>query len=133
MLMKVSDPRTMKGEGLRFDNKRYSHELLTESIGQQFDIRYDPRDLSHIWVYGEGGVLVCKAKCMGVHPSKEQIKETIARRRRIKKRLKKELQEKQSAGEQFVRKPEIDKPVENSIEKEPRIKRRLRKHFHERE
>jgi putative transposase len=71
MLMKISKPRTMKGDGLRFDNKRYGDELLTESVGEEFDIRYDPRDLSHIWVYGKSGNLVCKARLLGLHPTKE--------------------------------------------------------------
>jgi putative transposase len=131
MLMKVSKPRTMRGEGIRFDNKRYSHEVLTESIGQEFDIRYDPRDLTYIWVYGEGGILVCQARCMGLHPTKEETEQVISGRQRVKKRLKKDLKEKKAAGEIFVAKPDPDSDITKKVDRPPQI--RLRKHFHERD
>jgi putative transposase len=131
MLMKVAKPRTMRGEGIRFNHKRYSHELLTESNGQQFDIRYDPRDLSHIWVYGEGGALVCKANSMGLHPTKEETEQVISGRKRVKKRLKKDLKDKQTAGEDFIQKSDPNKEIAKKIDKQPLLK--LRKHFHERD
>lgn len=133
MLMKVAQPRTMHRDGLRLDNRRYSHELLTESIGEEFDIRYDPRDLEHIWVYGlGGGNLICKADFMGLHPSREQIAETIARRQRVKKRLNKDLNDKKEAGEAFVSKPALSAALPRQTNEQQQPKRRLRKHFHER-
>lgn len=132
MLMKVSKPRTMHRDGIRFDNKRYSHEVLTESIGEEFDIRYDPRTLEHIWVYGLGsGSLICKADFMGLHPSNEQITETIARRQRVKKRLKKDLTDKKAAGETFISSASHNTDAPSQT-KEQQPQRRLRKHFHER-
>ncbi len=133
MLMKASQPRTMHRDGIRLDNSRYSHELLTESIGEEFDIRYDPRDLQHIWVYGLGsGSLICKADFMGLHPSKQQIEETIARRQRVKKRLKKDMNNKREAAETFMSSPDTgtDRPSPTDEKQQP--KRMLRKHFHER-
>jgi len=132
MLMKVSKPRTMRRDGIRFDNKRYSHELLTESMGVEFDIRYDPRDLSHIWVYGQGGILICKAAFMGLHPTKEQTEETISRRQRVKKRLKRDVRDKRDAAEEFIAKPDVDRMVDRKTDDKEQLKRRLRKHFHER-
>lgn len=131
MLMKVS-PRTMRRDGIRFDNNRYSDELLTQSIGERFDIRYDPRDLSHIWVYGEGGALICKAKQMGVHPSKEETQNTIARRQRVKKNLKRELHDKRKFSEGFLAKPGSGEVLQNPTGNSQQVQRRLRKHFHER-
>lgn len=130
LLMKVSD-RTMFRDGIRIDHRRYSHELISQSIGQHFDVRYDPKDHSHIWVYGENGNLICKASFMGLHPSAQQTKETIARRRSVKKRLKKEVKEKQIAGEDFIRK-QAEEPADKTPEPEQQVKRRLRRHFHER-
>jgi hypothetical protein len=121
----------MRGEGIRFNHKRYSHELLTESNGQQFDIRYDPRDLSHIWVYGEGGAHVCKANSKGLHPTKEETEQVISGRKRVKKRLKKDLKDKQTAGEDFIQKSDPNKEIAKKIDKQPLLK--LRKHFHERD
>lgn len=131
MLLKVSKPRTMTGVGIRFDGRRYSHEVLTESNGERFGIRYDPRDTSHIWVYGEGGKLVCKAECKGLNPTKEEAAETISNRQRVKKRLKKDVKAKQIKGDEFLSEPEQEEPVTEKIDdKQPR--RRLRRHFHER-
>ncbi|HMO21406.1 MAG TPA: Mu transposase C-terminal domain-containing protein [Candidatus Melainabacteria bacterium] len=98
------------------------------------NVRYDPRDHSHIWVYGENGSLVCKAKFMGLHLSAEQTQETIERRRSVKKRLKREVKEKQTTGEEFIRKDNSDdKPADKKTEPEQQVKRRLRRHFHERD
>lgn len=130
LLMKV-EKRKMFRDGIRLDHRRYSHELITESIGKPFDVRYDPRDHSHIWVYAESGNLICKAKFMGLHPSAEETQNKIARRRSVKKRLKKEIKETQAVGEEFIRKDSNEKPDQKS-EPTQRIKRRLRKHFHER-
>ncbi len=133
MLMKVTKPRTMWRDGIRFDNKRYVHELLTESIGQEFDIRYDPRDLSCIWVYGEGGDFVCKAELRGYHPTEEETKEVISNRQRVKKRLKAEVNDKTAAGDEFLLKPE-PKPAKGTQGSDKRKEQvRLRRHFHERE
>lgn len=128
--MKVAKPRTMTGQGIRFQNRRYSHEVLTESNGQQFDIRYDPRDLSHIWVYGEAGSLVCRARCMGLRPTMEEAEQVISGRQRVKKRLKKDLKDKQAAGEDFIDKEDPKLETSKKADSPPHIK--LRKHFHER-
>jgi putative transposase len=134
MLMKVEGRRKMHRDGLRVFCQRYTHELLTESIGQEFDIRYDPRDLASIWVYGSGGALVCKADTAGIHPTRKETGELIEKRQSTKKRLKKELAEKVTAAAGFVTKaspPAANNPNQNSNSVVPTTKR-LRKHFHER-
>jgi hypothetical protein len=119
-------------DGLRIFNRRYTHELLSESIGQEFDIRYDPRDVSSVWVYGTGGKLICQAKTLGVHPSRQDTEQVISNRQRVKKKLKKEISDKINAAEEFFQKPSIGKISKAKTAEEQESKRRLRKHFHER-
>ncbi len=95
-------------------------------------IRYDPKDKSHIWVYGEAGELVCKAGLLGLHPTEEETKEVISKRQNVKKRLKRDLKDKQAVGEEFIKKTNIDSvKKKNSDKEQPKL--RLRRHFHERE
>ncbi len=68
---------------------------------------------------------------MGLHPSKEQISETIARRQRVKKRLKMDLSDKKAAGESFTLSADPKTDL-SSKTKDQQPQRRLRKHFHER-
>ena len=134
MLMKVEGRRKMHRDGLRVFCQRYTHELLTESIGQEFDIRYDPRDLTSIWVYGSAGALVCKAETAGIHPTKKETGELIEKRQSTKKRLKKELVEKVAAAAGFVSKaaPTADRNSDQNSNSVGPTTKRLRKHFHER-
>lgn len=131
MLMKVAKEHKMFRDGIHLFNRRYSHEMLTESIGQNFDVRYDPRDFSTIWVFGSSGKFLCKATAQGIHPTKQEIETVMSNRQRVKKRLKLEVKDKQSAGEEFIGSNSNDKIVQ--IKKEPpKNTMRLRLHFYER-
>ena len=131
MLMKVAKEHKMFRDGIHLFNRRYSHELLTESIGQRFDVRYDPRDFSIIWVFGSSGQFLCKATAQGIHPTKQEVETVMSNRQRVKKRLKLEVKDKQSAGEEFIGSGGSDNTVQ--IKKEPPKKTvRLRLHFYER-
>lgn len=134
MLQKVVRTRKMWGDGIRFKNRRYSDMTLSQSRGQEFTIRYDPRDLSCIWVYGEEGKLFCKATCSeltGVSPDPELI---IAENARVKKELKKKVTGRRQSASSFVgeasdvqQEPKKEQPTSS---KQPKMK--LRKYFHER-
>lgn len=133
MLHKVGRPRKMWQDGIRFKNRRYSHLLLTESNGQEFTIRYDPRDLSNIWVYEEEGKLLCKAGSADLLESEMEPGDLIAKNSRIKKELKKKIKAKNDLAQAYVTGgdgrtealvPEM--PVTDNV-----VKLKLRKHFHE--
>jgi len=131
MLLKVEKPHKMFRDGIHLFKRRYSHESLTESVGLKFDVRYDPRDLSSIWIYGTESKFICRATTQGIHPSEQEIKTTISNRQRVKKRLKLEVKGKRSASEDFLQafnREQVPKSNEESAKK----KVRLRKHFHER-
>lgn len=135
MLQKVGKSRKMGRDGIRFKNFKYSDMTLSESVGQEFSIRYDPRDLSAIYVYGEEGKLFCKATCAelaGSGPTPEAI---IEERSRIKKKLKKEISERRQAASLLLQdvKPTQKSPEEATSQTECLVqKMKLRKYFHER-
>ncbi|MEW6505702.1 MAG: Mu transposase C-terminal domain-containing protein [Chloroflexota bacterium] len=133
MLHKVGRPRKMWQEGIRLKSRRYSHLLLTQAIGQEFTIRYDPRDLSSIWVYEEEGKLLCKAGSADVLESEMEPGEMIANNARIKKELKKKIKDKNAVADAFVTTKEGRKeaPVLQTTSADNVVKLKLRKHFHE--
>ena len=133
MLHKVGRPRKMWQEGIRFKNRRYSHLLLTQSMGQEFTIRYDPRDLSSIWVYEEEGKLLCKAGSADLLESEMEPGEMIANNARTKKELKKKIKDKNAKADSYVTTEEGRKeaPVPQTTSTDNVVKLKLRKHFHE--
>jgi putative transposase len=133
MLHKVARPRKMWQEGIRVNNRRYSHLLLTQSIGQEFTIRYDPRDLSSIWVYEEEGKLLCKAGSADLLESEMESGEMIANNARTKKELKKKIKDKNAVADAFVATQEGRKetPASETTSTGNVVKLKLRKHFHE--
>ena len=133
MLHKVGKPHKMWQEGIRFKNRRYSDLLLTQSIGQEFTIRYDPRDLSSIWVYEEEGKLLCKAISADSLESEMELSGLMAKNARTKKELKKKIKEKNAAADAFVKAEEVRKepPAPETTSTDNVVKLKLRKHFHE--
>lgn len=121
-------------EGIHFKNRRYSHLLLTQAIGEEFTIRYDPRDLSNIWVYQEEGKLLCKAGSADLLESEMEPGDLIAKNSRIKKELKKKIKDKNTAADAFVSTGEKvlkEAPAPETHSTDNVVKLKLRKHFHE--
>ena len=67
---------------------------------------------------------------MGLHPTEEETKEVISSRQRVKKRLKKDVKDRQAAGEEFISKPESE-PIKDTPGSDKKHQVRLRRHFHE--
>jgi len=132
MLHKVGRPRKMWQDGIRFKNLRYSHLLLTQSMGEEFTIRYDPRDLSSIWVYEEEGKLLCKAVSADLLESEMGLSDLMAKNARTKKELKKKIKEKNAAADAFVKDEDRKQaPAPEATSTDNVLKLKLRKHFHE--
>lgn len=132
MLHKVARPRKMWRDGIRFKNRRYSHLLLTEANGQEFTIRYDPRDPSIIWVYDEGKLL-CKAGSADLLESEMELSDLMEKNARTKKELKKKIREKNAVADAYVQAERRQKqaPVTETPPTDNVVKLKLRKHFHE--
>jgi len=119
-------------DGIRFKNLRYSHLLLTQSMGEEFTIRYDPRDLSSIWVYEEEGKLLCKAVSADLLESEMGLSDLMAKNARTKKELKKKIKEKNAAADAFVKDEDRKQaPAPEATSTDNVLKLKLRKHFHE--
>lgn len=133
MLHKVGRPKKMWQDGIRFKNNRYSHLLLTQAHGQEFTIRYDPRDLSSIWVYEEEGKLLCKAIYADLLESEMEPGDLIEKNSRIKKELKKKIKNKNAVADGYVAAVEEPKqaPAPETAGTSNVVKIKLRKHFHE--
>lgn len=133
MLHKVGRPRKMWPEGIRFKNRRYSHLLLTQAHGEEFTIRFDPRDLSSIWVYEQEGKLLCKAVDADLVGSEQELSDVMARNARTKRELKTKINKKTATAKEFVAEDDSRKQAQAPVAACPDnvVKLKLRKHFHE--
>lgn len=133
MLHKVGRPRKMWPEGIRFKNRRYSHLLLTQAHGEEFTIRFDPRDLSSIWVYEQEGKFLCKAVDADLVGSEQKLSDVMARNARTKRELKTKIKKKKATANEFVADEDNHKqaPVPEAACTNNVVKLKLRKHFHE--
>ena len=132
MLQKVAKPRKMFRDGIRFNNHIYSSEMLSRMTGVEFSIRYDPRDITSIWVYGEEGKLFCRATCKELTGESRKPEEIIRQRKEIKRELKSKLRDSRKKANMAIvkeREPRIKIDQEKSDDKQVR---RLKKHFYER-
>ena len=132
MLHKVGRPRKMWQDGIRFKNRRYSDLVLIQSIGEEFTIRYDPRDLSTILIYEDEGKLLCRAGSADVLESEMGTSEVMANNARVKRELKKQIKQRTTKASAYVQEEEASKPVSTTEAKPPAVLQiKLRKHFHE--
>ena len=60
LLLTVPKNRTVQRDGIHFQGQRYLSPTLAPFVGQTVTIRYDPRDVSEIRVYGHD-TFVCVA------------------------------------------------------------------------
>ena len=119
-------------DGIRFKNRRYSDLVLIQSIGEEFTIRYDPRDLSTILIYEDEGKLLCRAGSADVLESEMGTSEVMANNARVKRELKKQIKQRTTKASAYVQEEEASKPVSTTEAKPPAVLQiKLRKHFHE--
>ena len=60
LLVMVATPRTVHRDGIRFQGLRYLHPALAGHVGRAVTVRYDPRDITSVRVFLDGGFL-CSA------------------------------------------------------------------------
>lgn len=131
MLHKVGKKRKVQRDGIRFDTFRYFDFALGAYVGEEVSIRYDPRDMSEIYVYAEGQFL-CKALCAELAGREVTIEEIIRNRRARKRELKASITDRLAAAEEWTartRSPEISPPPPTA--KPAASTRRIKKYIHE--
>lgn len=62
LLLTLARSRRVQRDGVRVNGFRYFDLNLAGYVGEDVTIRYDPRDLSHIYVYSDNN-FICKATC----------------------------------------------------------------------
>jgi len=133
MLMHVGRERKVRRDGIRFQTFTYFDLELSKYVKHKVSIRYDPTDISQIYVYADGA-FVCTAGCRELDGENTDLRD-ILRERAIRKKLVKDaVTERQQLANQYLwKQPAV--PGKNTEEKAIAVepKRRVLKYFYERE
>jgi putative transposase len=135
MLLHVGRPRKVRRDGIRFKTFTYFDLEVSKYVKQSVSVRYDPRDMSEIYVYADGAFLF-KASCKELEGQEVRLREIIKERASRKKLVKAAVTERQQLANQYLWKPELvgdkssEKPGKAGKVEPPR---RVFKYFYERE
>ena len=91
-LMKIVRRSVQKGGDLQFANTIYRGEYLADYAGDIVSIRYDPQDITTIWVYRQEGkqeVFLTRAHALGLETEQLSLDEVEANVKRLRKAKKK--------------------------------------------
>lgn len=83
LLLRVTKPRTIQRDGIRFQSMRYIDPTLAAFVRERVEILYDPRDLAEIQVYFQGEFL-CRAICQDIADQVLSLKDIQRARRHAK-------------------------------------------------
>jgi putative transposase len=122
LLLTTKKSRIVQRDGIRLENLRYFHLNLVAYIGESITIRYDPNDLTEIWVYDEQNKCICKAVCEEFQDQCITYEELKKIRTNRKKDLKKEINYKVKKAHQVINKIEAPK---NNKDKKTKLKFKL--------
>lgn len=98
LLLCASKTRKVQRDGIRFQALRYLEPTLAAFIGEQVDIRYDPRDLTEIFVYHQGH-FVCRALAQNIAGQTLSLRDIRQARDRRRAALRRELTQLQRQSE----------------------------------
>ncbi len=133
MLMHVGRERTVRRDGIRFQTFTYFDLELSKYVKQKVSIRYDPTDISQIYVYADGA-LVCKPGCRELDGANTDLRGILRERAIRKKEVKDAVTERQQLANRYLWKTPVASETNISTKAaaaEP--KRRVFKYFYERE
>lgn len=135
MLLHVGKTRKVRRDGIRFKTFRYFDLALSKYVTEEVSIRYDPRDMSEIFVYADGA-FVGKAYCRELEGKETNLREIIRERKRLKNEVKAAVLERQKLAQAAFAAAAIkmeSQPAvaEQTSKNEPT--RRIFKYFYERE
>jgi putative transposase len=84
-LMKVARRTVQRGGHLQFENVMYRGEYLEGYVGETVSLRYDPRDITTIWIYRQEKqqeVFLTRAYAQGVETEQLSVDEAKASAKR---------------------------------------------------
>ena len=131
MLLHVGKPRKVRRDGIRFKTFRYFDLSISKFVTEEVSVRYDPRDMSEIYLYADG-TFVGKAFCRELEGKETSLREIIRERTRRKKEVKAAVLERQALAQVHLSFGPTPSPkTEMTAKVEPT--RRIFKYFYERE
>jgi putative transposase len=133
LLLTVAKPRIIRRDGIWFQNLRYIDTTLAAYIGERVTVRYDPRDITEIRVYHHDQFL-CRAVCQELAGETVSLKDIIQARRRRKRELHKQIDQRQSLIDQLLVSSVSSSPSEEmtaASEKPPPSRSPLKRYYNE--
>jgi putative transposase len=104
-------------DGIRFQGLRYMDLALAAYIGEDVEIRYDPRDMAEIRVYYQH-TFVCRAICQDVAGQTISLKDIQQTRNQRRRHMREQLAERRKAVDTFTTSQPADAPPP-AVEPEP--------------
>lgn len=133
LLLTIRDTRRIRRDGIKFQGLRYTDPLLANYIGEDANIRYDPRDMTEIRVYHQNAFL-CRAICPELSTQTVTLKEIKAARNQRRKQLKQQIKDRVSIVDALMGNPQSSSngnSTPETIEKSPPPKHKLKLYFNE--
>jgi putative transposase len=131
LLLTVAKPRTIRRDGIWFQNLRYIDTTLAAYIGERVTVRYDPRDITEIRVYHRDQFL-CRAVCRELAGETVSLKDIIQARRRRKRELHQRIDQRQSLVDRLLVSSVSTAPYEKTsqVSENPQPNRRKLKRYY---
>ncbi len=98
LLLTVARPRTVHRDGVHCHGLRYLELTLSAYVGEQVEVRYDPRDLAEIRIYHHGAFL-CRAVAPELAAATISLKDLQAARTRRRQDLRGQLTQRRSLAD----------------------------------
>jgi putative transposase len=135
MLLHVGKTRKVRRDGIRFKTFRYFDLAISKYVKEEVSIRYDPRDMSEIFVYADG-TFVGKAFCRELEGKETSLREIIKECKRRKNEVKAAVLERQKLAQAALAATMTRADIETgntepTVKDEP--KRRIFKYLYARE
>jgi putative transposase len=109
LLLTVAKPRRVQQDGIRFQGLRYMDLALAAYVGEDVEIRYDPRDMAEIRVYYQH-TFVCRAVCQDVAGQTISLKDIQQTRNQRRRHMREQLAERRKAVDTFMPRQQADAP-----------------------
>jgi putative transposase len=133
LLLTVAKPRTIRRDGIWFQNLRYIDTTLAAYIAERVTVRYDPRDITEIRVYHRDQFL-CRAVCQELAGETVSLKDIIQARRRRKRELHQQIEQRQSLVDQLLASsvsPRPSREISVASESPPPNRSQLKRYYNE--
>lgn len=104
LLLTITKTRRINRDGIRFQGLRYTAPLLANYIGEEVNIRYDPRDMAEIRVY-HNNLFLCRAICPDLSTQTVSLKDIQTARNQRRRELKQKIKVRSSLVDALLGSP----------------------------